>query len=256
MSNLDEIRFRSDTHELAGHLVLPAADRSTAAGVVIAHGFPSGLGGGANSSETFPELAERIASEQGWAALTYAARGCAGSEGDFSLEGWFDDLRAALDRLHAEETVEHVWLIGFGTGGSLAVCVGALDERVQGVAAVAAPADFDDWASNPRRLVEHARSIGAITTEGYPSDLDTWAAPLKKRRAWIAASDLPPRGLLVLHGSDDDLVPALDARVIADAHEGAELRIIEGAGHHLRHDPRAIAILLGWLDRQWNALLA
>jgi putative redox protein len=28
--------------------------------------------------------------------------------------------------------------------------------------------------------------------------------------------------------------------------------MIGGAGHRLRHDPRAIAILLGWLDRQRN----
>ncbi|MEA3018982.1 MAG: hypothetical protein QOI47_506, partial [Actinomycetota bacterium] len=29
-----------------------------------------------------------------------------------------------------------------------------------------------------------------------------------------------------------------------------ELRIIQSAGHRLRHDPRAIAVLLGWLERQ------
>ena len=42
------------------------------------------------------------------------------------------------------------------------------------------------------------------------------------------------------------------ARQIAQAHGSAELRIISGAGHRLRHDPRALAILLGWLDRQRN----
>lgn len=254
MSPTEEVRFASGDHELAGHLVRPVRG-SGAAGVVIAHGFPSGVGGGANSSDTFPELAERISSELGWVALTFAASGCGESGGDFAIETWFNDQRAALDRLFAEPGVEHAWLLGFGTGGSLGVCVGALDERVRGVAAMAAPADFDDWASNPSELLVHARAIGAVTTAGYPSDLEEWAVGLKTRRAWIAASDLAPRELLVMHGSDDDLVPVLDARVIADAHESAELRIIEGAGHHLRHDPRAIAILLGWLDRQWTDLL-
>jgi hypothetical protein len=28
------------------------------------------------------------------------------------------------------------------------------------------------------------------------------------------------------------------------------MRIIAGAGHQLRDDPRAIAVLLGWLDRE------
>jgi uncharacterized protein len=61
---------------------------------------------------------------------------------------------------------------------------------------------------------------------------------------------MAPRPLLVLHGSDDEVVPVFDARVIADAHGEAELRIVEGGAHQLRHDPRAVAVLLGWLDRQ------
>jgi putative redox protein len=53
-----------------------------------------------------------------------------------------------------------------------------------------------------------------------------------------------------MHGSDDEIVPTADSRVLAEAHGSAELQIVSGAGHRLRHDPRAMAILLGWLDRQ------
>ena len=62
--------------------------------------------------------------------------------------------------------------------------------------------------------------------------------------------DVAPRPVLLVHGSDDDAVPVFDARVLADAHGEADLRIIDGGGHQLRHDPRAVAVLLGWLDRQ------
>jgi putative redox protein len=61
---------------------------------------------------------------------------------------------------------------------------------------------------------------------------------------------LRPRPFLVIHGSDDEVVPVFDARILADEHGEADLRIIEGGGHQLRHDPRAMAVLLGWLDRQ------
>ena len=60
------------------------------------------------------------------------------------------------------------------------------------------------------------------------------------------------KSLLIVHGGDDDSVPVTDARQLALAHGDAELRIIAGAGHRLRHDPRAVAVLLGWLDRQRN----
>jgi putative redox protein len=53
-----------------------------------------------------------------------------------------------------------------------------------------------------------------------------------------------------MHGDDDESVPTADARQLVEAHGAAELRLINGAGHRLRHDPRAVAVLLGWLDRQ------
>ena len=52
-----------------------------------------------------------------------------------------------------------------------------------------------------------------------------------------------------VHFIDND--PAADARALADAAApNSELRFVQAAGHRLRHDPRAVATLLGWLDRQ------
>ena len=63
--------------------------------------------------------------------------------------------------------------------------------------------------------------------------------------------DIPPRPLLLMHGSEDPTVPVSDARALADAADGqADLRVITGAGHRLRHDPRAVAALMGWMERQ------
>ncbi len=53
-----------------------------------------------------------------------------------------------------------------------------------------------------------------------------------------------------MHGDKDDLTPLEDSAEIAEAHGSAEMRVLSGAGHELRHDPRAVAILLGWLRRQ------
>lgn len=247
-----EHRFPSGGNLLAAHLARPPmrADVTKVPAVVLAHGYPSDVTAAAVAASSLPELADRIAAEMGWLAMALAFRGCGDSGGSFSLGGWLDDLRAAVDHLQVTEQVRGVWLVGFGTGGALAICAAAADPDVRGVATLGAPADFDDWASHPKRLLEHAREVGMIAEPSFPPDLDDWSRELKELRAVAFAPQLAPRPLLVVHGSDDDLVPVFDARVLVDAHGAAELRIMNGAGHRLRHDPRAVAVLLGWLDRQ------
>ena len=242
-------RLPSDDLTLAAHLARPADSGGGFPGLVLCHGFPAGVPG-AKASQTYPQLADRIAVELGWTVLAINFRGCEPSEGDFSLGGWERDVHHAVGHLHDEHDANGIWIAGFGTGGALGICAGSTDPRVRGVAAVGAPVDFDDWAQHPRRALDHAREVGLVHDPAFPLSFDRWSKELKAIRAVACASQLAPRPLLVLHGSDDDTVPALDARVVADAHGAAELRFIQGAGHQLRHDPRAVAVLLGWLDRQ------
>ena len=251
-----EVRFPSNGNLLAAHLARPKmrADVTSVPSVVLAHGYPSDVSTAAVAASALPELADRLAAEMGWLAMALAFRGCGGSEGSFSLGGWLEDLRAAVDHLRANEQVSGVWLVGYGTGGALAICAAADDPHVRGVASLGAPADFDDWASHPKRLLEHAREVGMIGEATFPSDFDDWTRELRDLRAVSCAAHLAPRPLLIVHGSDDDLVPVFDARVLVDAHGAAELRIMNGAGHRLRHDPRAVAVLLGWLDREGSGV--
>ena len=243
---------------LAAHLARPSAERAAPGqpGLVVCHGFPVGVKSASSSGQTYPELAERLAADAGWTVLTFNFRGTGDSDGDFSIGGWLDDLRSAVDFLLARSDVDNVWLAGASTGGSLAICAAGEDERVRGVAALSARADFDDWASHPRRFLEHAKEIGVIRNRAFPADVDAWIRELRETRPLSLVAKLAPRPLLLVQGSDDDVVPAIDARALADCHGSAELRIITGAGHRLRHDPRAIAVLLGWLERQAESAAA
>lgn len=246
----DNGSFTSGGLQLARYLSRPAGRADPLPGLILCHGFPIGPIDARHSAGTFPELIDRIANEQRWAAMTFNFRGCGTSEGDFSLQGWVDDLRAAIEHLIAEANPMGIWLVGTNTGGSIATCVAADDPRIRGAALLSPRADFDDWAAQPRRFLEHAREIGAVRTAGYPRAFDEWARELRRFRPVDAARRFAPRPMLVMHGEDDESVPVSDARRLADAHGNAELRIINGAGHRLRHDPRAVAVLLGWLDRQ------
>lgn len=242
--------FTSGSLTLGSYLVVPPGQTSSMPGVILCHGFPIGPLDARQSALTFPQLLDRIASELGWVGLTFTFRGCGTSEGDFSMQGWVDDLRAAIDHMEKEANPNGIWLIGTNTGGALALCVAADDPRVKGCALLGPRADFDDWAAQPRRFLEHAREIGAIRRPGFPSSFDEWSRELRRFRPIDAARRFAPRPLLVMHGEDDESVPVADSRVLAEAHGSAETRIIAGAGHRLRHDPRAVAVLFGWLDRQ------
>ena len=244
--------FKSGVFTLASHLKEPPStnDRDPdVPGLVLCHGFPIGPIDARSSAGTFPQLIDRIAIEVGFPAMTFTFRGCGTSAGDFSLQGWIDDLRAAIDHAISTFGVTRVVLLGTNTGGSIAICVAADDPRVSAAALLSPRADFDDWADHPRRFLDHAREIGAVRTPGFPASMDDWSRAFRRFRPIAAAKRFAPRPLLVMHGEDDESVPTSDARQLAQAHGNAELSLLQGAGHRLRHDPRAVAILMGWLER-------
>lgn len=249
-------RFEANGLALACHLVRPDRPEPDLPTLVLCHEFPTGVGGASGAARSYPQLADRIAVELGWLVLTFNFRGAGRSQGQFSLGGWLDDLEGAVAHVRRSEGAGRLVLAGFGTGGALAIVAGSLDPTIEAVAALGTSADFDDWAGHPRRLLQHARDIGLITDPAFPPSLDAWMRDLGRIRPIAAARELAPRPLLVLHGSEDESVPVFDARVLSDAHGHAELRVIDGAGHQLRHDPRAVAVLLGWLDRQKHRLPA
>ena len=247
---LSNSTFLSSGLTLSSYFARPNGVFGPLPGVILCHGFPIGPLDARQSAGTFPQVIDRMANEVGCAALTFTFRGCGASEGDFSLQGWVDDLRAAIDHLVAIGNVDSVWLVGTNTGASVALCVAADDPRVTGCVSLSGRADFDDWAEQPRRFLEHARDIGAIRRAGFPQNFDEWSRELRRFRPTDAARRFAPRPLMVLHGDDDESVPATDTRQLAEAHGAAEMRVLEGAGHRMRHDPRAMAVLFGWLDRQ------
>jgi fermentation-respiration switch protein FrsA (DUF1100 family) len=241
--------FESDGITLACHVARPPVEIEPGPAVILCHGFPTNPLDAQRSAGTYPELMDRVARELGCVAMTFNFRGCGASKGNFSLQGWVDDLRNAISFLLTVANPTGVSLVGTNTGGSIAICVAADDPRVSAAALLGPRADFDDWGDHPRRFLDHAREIGAIKDPRFPPSIDDWAREFQRFRPVACARRFVPRPLLVMHGLDDDSVPVSDARQLVTAHGDAELSLFVGAGHRLRHDPRAIAVLLGWLDR-------
>ncbi|HVA70819.1 MAG TPA: alpha/beta fold hydrolase [Acidimicrobiales bacterium] len=226
-----------------------AVARPVAAHVlVLVHGLPRLTGMGRQAAGLLPELAEHVASESGWTVATGTLSGVGGSTGTFSASQWRQDLGQILDRV--AEGDQPISLAGFGFGGSLALAVAADDERVRGVATFAAPAHLQPWAGTAEDIHYAVQVAGVVGNERDLLAPDELYKDLLAVDPMRAIKKIPPRRLLIGHGTDDVEVPASDARDLVAAAEGrAELRLIQGAGHQLRADPRMVATLLGWLDR-------
>jgi putative redox protein len=220
-------------------------------GLILCDGFPMGPWGPASMPEPLASLGDRVANDTGWLVLTLVFSAAAGPKGGFSINGWLADIGAAVEYLMTAGPVEGVWLAGFSLAGAVALSAAGLDPRIRGVAAFAAPADLHEWLVDPRHTAEHLRSMG-IDADAEPGRAGNgWVKEVRDLRPLDLIAQVPPRPVLLVHGADDEVVSLVEARALADAAAGhVDLRVLAGAGHGLRYDPRAVAILLGWLDRQ------
>jgi pimeloyl-ACP methyl ester carboxylesterase len=217
--------------------------------VVLCHDLPRAAGSAKDVAQTYPALADRLTRETGQKVVTGILRGAGTSEGDFSAQGWLDDLQLLIETEVAGDGPR--WLVGFGFGGVLALHLAAADERVAGVACLGTPAELDSFTRDPEELVERCVRTGVIRTPGYPASPETWVKELTLLHPREDAEQLKGRPLLVVHGADDPDVSVDQARALSDAATGpSDFHVVFGAGHWLRADPRVIAILVGWLERR------
>jgi putative redox protein len=245
---LDHEQLQSGTSLLDLRIASSSARPSASHVLIVVHGLPRAMGMGRQAAGLLPELAEHLANESGWIVATGTLSGVGGSTGTFSATQWKSDLKTILD--HVDQGDRRISMAGFGFGGALALAMAADDERIRGVATFATPAHLEPWCGG---AAEFRRAVQVAGVVGDELDLMPAAQLLDDVFAidpLVSIAKIPPRRLMVGHGTEDIEIPQSDARDLVAAADGrAELRLIQGAGHQLRADPRMVATLLGWLDR-------
>lgn len=236
-----------DGVRLAGGMVVPD-DPSGAC--LLLHGIPS-VAPPDPDDTGYPGLADRFA-EEGWAAAWVDMRAVRGSKGFFSIEGWVRDARTAIDAVRSTEGVQGLplALIGSSAGGAVACEVAARGAPVDALAMLAAPASWvhfgrNDARGGTQRVIQEA---GMALSEEVLADPTEWAAEfdaVSPERS-IVKVKVPT---LILHGTDDDVVPVHHADRLRERAPRAEVRIIEGGGHQLRREEVVLETLFDWLDR-------
>ena len=248
--------FEVDGLKIAGRIYLPDEVGSYPA-VCVCHGIPHSSPDLSSdiSARGYPLLAERVCRE-GLAVLLFNFRGTGDSEGNFDILGWTRDLGAALNYLWTLPGVNRsrLSLLGFSGGAAVSVYVAAQDRRVSSVAACACPAEFASFLTEPeepRSVIDHFRSIGIIRDKGFPSSTEEWLDNFRLVSPVNYVARISPRPLLLVHGSQDETVNVSHAhKLYAQAGEPKQIAIIDGVGHRLRQDERAMTIVIAWLQSQ------
>ena len=216
----------------------------------LCHGIPSGNPPDPGDGG-YPALAERICQE-GFAVFIFNFRGTGDSGGNLDILGWTRDLRAVIDYLWGLPEVDksHLSLVGFSGGAAVSVYVAAQDSRVSSVALCACPAEFTliTRAEEPQSIIDHFRNIGAIRDKDFPASAEEWFNNFRSIQPVDYIVRIAPRPLLLVHGSNDETADVSHAhRLYAKAGEQKQLAIIDGAGHRLRREDRAVEAVLTWL---------
>ena len=237
--------------DIVGQLYL-LDDQPLYPAVCVCHGIPSGTP--APDDGGYPLLAERICHE-GFAVLIFNFRGTGASGGNLDILGWTRDLKAAVDYLWALPEIDrsHLSLLGFSGGAAVSIYVTSQDRRVSSIIACACPADFTliTRTDEPQSIIDHFRRIGAIRDKDFPHSAQDWINDFRLVSPINYIAGIAPRPLLLVHGSQDETVEVSAAhRLYAEAGESKQIIIVDGAGHRLRQNEQAMAIVIDWLKSQ------
>ncbi len=245
----EKIFWKSQGLTIFGELYLPAGP--PAPSLVICHGIPGRTKGADDPG--YPALAERFCRE-GFLVVIFNFRGTGVSEGNFDLLGWVHDLEGGLDYLSRRSEVdrERIYLMGFSAGGAVSIYVAAHRKEVGGVVSLASPADFKDLLTGPglTDFLVQAREVGIIRDPFFPPSIPEWEKTFETVKPVQWVDKIPPRPLLLIQGSADEVVDPRQAQRLYEKVKGqAELYEIEGAGHRLRLEERAMDKALEWLKK-------
>ncbi len=222
----------------------PAPPAADAPCLILVHGW------GRNVERMLPWIA--LLHPAGFDLLAFDARhhGSSDADGYGSLPKFSEDIRAAADFVVRRRSVappRGIGVLGLSVGGSAAIHAAALDPRLAAVATVGAFADAADpratvgpywWILAPGlplafRLIEH--HVGVRFRSVSP------AAAIARARARF----------LLIHGTDDTVVPVENVTVLAAAAgERARTWILPGRGHSDLHREKAMGATLAGFFRE------
>ena len=218
--------------------------------VIVCHGFTGSKEGRGQALAMGEQLALL-----GYGTLLFDFAGSGESDGenrDRTLSGQVDDL-AAIVRWARQQSFGPIILSGRSFGGSTVLSYAARDQQIDAVCTWAAVTRLERLflpliggsAAGPAEELVTIKS-----EEGQLALKLKFFQDLSQHDLASCAAAISPRSLLIVHGSDDQSVPAADAEILYQAAgEPKKLVIIEGADHRFSsHTDQVWQAFFSWLE--------
>jgi alpha-beta hydrolase superfamily lysophospholipase len=221
----EDVTFKAEDGKTLRGWFVPSAATSDV-GVVTVHGL------GANREEFMPDA--KMLHDAGYSVLMFDCRGHGTSDGDGRTLSLgvreHRDVEAAVAYLKQNRGMKRVAVQGCSQGAVSAIEAAAEDKSIDGVIAEASFASLYE--------------IMTVGTNRARPDLKPWfVAMMTDIAVWKmggrglagpvdAVAQIAPRPVLLMQGSDDEVVPPNDVQVLYDhAREPKSIWIGDGAGH-------------------------
>lgn len=218
--------------------------------VILLHGF--------TSAKDRPHNIQAASAmrEAGFATLRFDLYGHGKSGGEFrshTLLKWISNTMAVIDYARSLG-YEDLYLSGHSQGGLVAALAGGMEsDRIRGLI-LRAPAFMIPQGARDGLLLGRSFDPGHIP-DSIPTikDLELDGNYIRTAQS-IHVEDAVDRfkgPVLILHGDQDDTVPAEDSRRMAERYENCELAVIAGETHHFdRHPGQMTDIIRNWMLKQ------
>jgi uncharacterized protein len=242
------VTFDNEGNRLVGTLYLARGGEPKPT-VLLLHGCP-GL-------EKNLDLAVLLR-DRGWNSLLFHYRGCWGSAGRYDLRTVPRDVIAAVDYLTGCPAVDsgRIAVVGHSMGGWAAIVTASVEPRLRAVATYGAPARLGaSLGLDPEQVENEFTRFLAATPAEFAAQLDEVA---RQVNALEAVAAIPPRPLLIVHGTEDRWVPVEQARELrARARPPYRYVEVDGADHAFSwHRTELRELIAGWLDEACHYELA
>ena len=244
-------KFWIDDDGIRLSAVLETPESGVSGGLVLVlHGFSS------QKEKPHTLLTAQAMREAGFATLRFDLYGHGESGGrfrDHTLYRWIENTLAVI-REAREMGYTDIFLSGHSQGGLTAALVGGMEgSRIRGLI-LRAPAFQIPQACRDGMMLGHS-----FDPEHIPDSVPIWegmelGGDYIRVAQTLYAEETAERykgPVLIVHGTEDDVVPPEGSRIMAERYANCELAEIAGETHHFdRHPEQMRKIIFDWMEKQ------